>query len=531
MSEPQNGDDSAELPSVQPVDLTFGGSELGESPEIIEVVEPADVSRPDPFVTWMKGGHPFIAWLVIALVVVGVPFLRELAKADAQGGAPTGNVGFLILNAQGKIFLGLHEFTKSDPNSASSIIERTAALDTGPLENRLGKVILIGELSGFQKAKAKLRELDRHLGDSKPPKDPKMLEAKQTLEDLYSAYAAGQVDAPAVDQERRQELRSTLGWFGKLALAPPGTPDAEAREEILSSARAICLLLLLFGFLVAIAGFAGFCGLLLFSALYAGGKLHPGLVTRGAPGGIYAETFALWMIIFIVFSGLVAQFGHPEWQLLETGGAILCTLVVLAWPVLRGISWRQVREDVGLIGGRQPLLEPLLGPVGYAMSLPVLAVGVLVMLILSGLQGHLFASVLGTVQGPDDFSPAVYPSHPIIPILSSAGTWGKLQVFFLACLVAPVVEETMFRGILYRHLREATRVWPFLCSFFISALIVSFVFAVIHPQGIMLVPPLMALAFGFTIMRQWRNSLISCMIAHGINNAIVLTLACVLFAS
>jgi membrane protease YdiL (CAAX protease family) len=532
MSEPQEyGDGAAELPSVLPVDLPGEGAGNAE-PSDVETVEPAAVFRPNPLISWLKGGHPLIAWLVIAFVVVAVPFLRELAKDEAHRNSDqTGNIGFLFLNVQGKLFLGLHELTKSDPNSANSIVAQTEALDTGPLENRLARVILVGELAGFQEARAKLEELDQRLARSNLPMDPRALEAKSTLEDLYSAYATGKMGAPGVDQDRRRELTETLGWFGKLALAPPGTPNTEAREEILSSARTGCLLVLLLVVLVVIAGVAGLCCLLLFSLLYANGKIHPGLVTRGGPGGIYAETFALWMIIFIVFTGLVGQFGSAQWQLLESGAAILGTLIVLVWPVLRGISWRQVREDIGLVGGRQPLLEPLLGPVGYAMSLPVLAVGVLAMLVLVGLQSRHFMGMLGTVQGPDDFSPAVYPSHPIIPILASAGFWGKLQVFFLACFVAPVVEETMFRGVLYRHLRQATRQWPFLSSFFVSALIVSFVFAVIHPQGFLLVPPLMALAFGFTIMRQWRNSLVSCMVAHGINNALVLTLASVLFAS
>ncbi len=87
----------------------------------------------------------------------------------------------------------------------------------------------------------------------------------------------------------------------------------------------------------------------------------------------------------------------------------------------------------------------------------------------------------------------------------------------------------MFRGVLYRHMRESTCRWPLLLSFATSALVVSFVFAVIHPQGLVAVPALMSLAIGFTIMREWRGSLISCMIAHGLNNALVMSLAAFVF--
>jgi membrane protease YdiL (CAAX protease family) len=48
---------------------------------------------------------------------------------------------------------------------------------------------------------------------------------------------------------------------------------------------------------------------------------------------------------------------------------------------------------------------------------------------------------------------------------------------------------------------------------------VCFVFAVIHPQGIFGVPPLMALAFAFCLAREFRGTLLPAMIAHGINNA------------
>ena len=97
-------------------------------------------------------------------------------------------------------------------------------------------------------------------------------------------------------------------------------------------------------------------------------------------------------------------------------------------------------------------------------------------------------------------------------------------------LSRPIVEETMFRGVLYRHLRRSRpRRWPFFLSFLASAFVVSFVFAIIHPQGIVAVPLLMSLALGFCMMREWRCSLLSCMIAHGLNNALVISLVTFVF--
>jgi membrane protease YdiL (CAAX protease family) len=79
----------------------------------------------------------------------------------------------------------------------------------------------------------------------------------------------------------------------------------------------------------------------------------------------------------------------------------------------------------------------------------------------------------------------------------------------------------MFRGALYRHLRNATeRRLGRTGSFLASAAVVSFLFAVIHPQGVLAVPALMGLAVGLTVLREWRGSLLPSMMVHGIHNGL-----------
>ena len=56
-------------------------------------------------------------------------------------------------------------------------------------------------------------------------------------------------------------------------------------------------------------------------------------------------------------------------------------------------------------------------------------------------------------------------------------------------------------------------------------LVSSFIFAVIHPQGLLAVPMLMALACGFVLAREWRATLVPCMVAHGVHNGLTLLLA------
>ena len=71
-------------------------------------------------------------------------------------------------------------------------------------------------------------------------------------------------------------------------------------------------------------------------------------------------------------------------------------------------------------------------------------------------------------------------------------------------------------------LRDMTHGWGFAASFLISAVVNSFLFAVVHPQGLGGVPALMGLAMGFSLGREWRGSLIPSMVAHAINNGLVM---------
>jgi len=95
-----------------------------------------------------------------------------------------------------------------------------------------------------------------------------------------------------------------------------------------------------------------------------------------------------------------------------------------------------------------------------------------------------------------------------------------LQAFALACIWAPIVEETMFRGALFHHLRRFGKGWRWLPS----ALLTSFIFAAIHPQGWTYIPVLGALAFVFAGLREWRGSILTSATAHFMQNCFVVIL-------
>ncbi len=151
--------------------------------------------------------------------------------------------------------------------------------------------------------------------------------------------------------------------------------------------------------------------------------------------------------------------------------------------------------------------------------LPFLGIGVLIMLLLFVVQQLLTG---GADTQP--FQGTGGGSHPIIVDLSN-GVWStKLLLIFMAAVAAPVVEETVFRGVLYRQLRSSSCKFPKALSIICSVFIVSFVFAAIHPQGWIAIPALMGIAVGMNLMREWRGSLIPSMVVHGVSNGIVVSM-------
>lgn len=332
---------------------------------------------------------------------------------------------------------------------------------------------------------------------------------------MYRDYRDKKWDAPNVSVAERNSLKRELGWYGELALAPAGGPDTRARQQVLAPARRtlIVVLVVVFGFL-GLAG-VGTLGLIVLAVAWWLGSVRGNIVAGTGRVAVWAETFGLYMLIFLALGIGFSLLKPPFHRVALSGLAALLSLAALGWPRIRGVSWSETFHAIGWSKGRGLVREVGAGVATYVMMLPLMAAGLIVTLVLAAIVRAITGGAAGGVETA---------SHPVAPMLVEASWSVKLLILVLAAVIAPLVEETMFRGVLYRHMREATGRVGGVLSFIASAAVVSFVFAAIHPQGWLGIPPLMSIAIGINIAREWRGSLISCMVAHGINNGLVLTI-------
>ena len=113
-------------------------------------------------------------------------------------------------------------------------------------------------------------------------------------------------------------------------------------------------------------------------------------------------------------------------------------------------------------------------------------------------------------------------AHPIVHWIADGDSQTVIMVLVIAVVAAPLIEELMFRGLLYRHLRDLTARWRIAISVAFSCLANALIFAIIHPQGWLAVAPLAALATGCCILREWRGSLIAPITLHFTNNLVAI---------
>lgn len=425
------------------------------------------------------------------------PSAAVVQIADQQVGNPSTAVGFGVA---------------PDKDMLARIRDKASA------EDRLRVAILAGELEGPPAARARLEGIEDALDDAS------VLRADLDL--LRAIYADGAVArdvALASPPDAIAGLRERHGLLAELALTT-GEPDAPARTAAAGSGF---LLLAFFGFVLLGLGLALFVGVVLlifaatmvFSPRFAMAFQRPvpaqefrtrSALAQGRWTSVWLETVAVFIASFLLLKFVtegVSLLATPKspgivWVTLLGQWALIATIF---WPIARGMTFARWKEEIGWRAPRGLFREIGFGFCAYLAALPIYFTMALVVVVFILIGQHFF--------GGDPPS----QSNKIIDIVSGGSIPILLMLFALATVWAPIVEESIFRGALFRHLRRRL-------AFPLAALLSAGAFAVMHGYviyGLVMVGTLGAL---FAVMREWRGSIIPSATAHFIHNSVVLSI-------
>jgi len=360
--------------------------------------------------------------------------------------------------------------------------------------------IVAGELVGEKEALARLAEVKA---------EGVLADDVRVLREAYEG--AGKVTDPA----QKQQLIDRHGWFGKLA-SLHGVPDSDpAREELFAFVGPVLFAMaLMVGvlFVAVVGGIAAFISMLV---QLSNGKIRRAFVPPAPGGSVYLEVFPFFVAGFLALSTGFALYAHwsgsksPNLAVAQLATQWVLALFPLYPVVFRGVPFAQWRREVGLHSGAGFWREVGAGIYGYFAGLPLLAAAIMV--------SFAVIMVKMWMSGPD----ATPPQNPIMEVLGQGSTAVVVALFVLATCWAPLVEETVLRGCLFRHLRSR---WKLVGAAVVSALF----FGLMHGYNILLLSPVITIGFVFALMREWRGSLIGSITAHFLHNATVMTVVLVL---
>jgi membrane protease YdiL (CAAX protease family) len=426
-----------------------------------------------------------VSWLLIAATVLFVS-IRVWKQSRTEAAGQAADDVTLQMSARAAVgyhalFGGLEQDAQS--RNAAQISQQVLASAHTPRE-KLRAVTVLGELEGGPAALDELDAISPSLGT---------VGLQQDAATLRAIYTGG---TKSVSADRRQSLIDHHGWFARLALSFGLPPDDPGRSGILSSGKRAILASLGFEVLLLLlaAGGITFCTIAVVRLVDR--RLKIAYRPPAYPAGAFLEAFALYLVGYVGIGWMLHRFyAGPTW--LAYVIELAWVAFACCWPLIRGVSWSDLRHGLGWTRGRGVLREAGAGLLGYLASVPVLVLAVYVTLCLGKLSGE----------------------RAVHPIVFGAGTGLKtiLGLYLLASLWAPVVEETMFRGALFHHLRSRHR-WLF------SAAVSALIFASLHPQGWTAIPILGAIGFVFAGIREWRGTALASAAAHALNNAVATTM-------
>jgi len=412
-----------------------------------------------------------LALVVAALVAVSWGWQQGSEETAFHAEVMTHGKMILVARAVGDI--------SKRPTDAAPQFLQMELIERTP-EDRIFRAIVRGEVGSREKA----LELVDSLPEGMPDAD--------LLKRLYGGET--------VSDEERAALGESRGWFGRLA-AIHGLPDDDPRREqfwepVRKAARISIALSVL-----ALPAFMA--GAVLFVVMLV--KLRRG--TLRSRFRLHDEGSGDLPWLQVVVLGLAAVLALNVGLLAHLRVSPVITmwipLVALLWPLMRRMRGTEWRGGLGISVGAGPLREMGAGLLGYLAGLPLVVVGLLVSAKLTELTGWK-------------------ASHPLTYETLEGEQTATWMIVLSACIWAPLIEEFLFRGALYRYLRPRFSVVG-------STSLTALLFAMVHPQGLMGIPAIWTLGVVFAGLREWRGSIWASMTAHALHNGMLVAMMLAIF--
>jgi len=514
---------------------------------VAELVSESDASSLPPSDKNRLSFSGILSWLVVAAITAAIVMFvateQKIASETVGGDATSGDL--IQIQLAGKILVGQQEFqalakkmegaepAEEDadsedhlsPKERKAIETAITAVRTGTFEQQLASVVLTNELLGSEQALLDLNDLNQRVTKINFEQSENQSTLHDAVSNVVNACADDSFDDATLSIEEEELLDEKLGWIGRLAAAPELSGKTLLREAVIAEATNSAMIVSVASIAGTLALIVGFFLAFKTIKLWKRGELEGRFKNQFGTHNIYIETFAIWLVYFFgiqfAIGGLVEIIEIDP--LVLSPFIVFSSLLALVWPVIRGIPFSQVRQDIGWTTTK-PTRDFLAAPVGYLTTIPMLLL-VLVSLVFIGALSIPSAPSAESAE-TEGFSRGQSISHPIQEYVTDSDANVFLWIALSTCVAAPIVEETVFRGILYRHLRDLTAHWRLTATVAFSSVLNAFIFAAIHPQGVMLIPVLGSLAVGFSLMREWRGSLYPSMIMHAIHNSLV---TCLMF--
>lgn len=461
---------------------------------LVQNLTPYITPKPDPL-----GRHPAAGEVAKVMLLLGEAFERAgVPTSDMLGRAAVAQYANDRLYPADKLQAVLVLGETESPEAALawlSAIEGGVELE--PLADQLARGGDWQSQASPQTTGNTWAVIETHDGDQL---DEEVVADAEAMRTLYT------IGPGSLLTEQTDRLRDRYGWLGELAVAPDGSTEREALFADIPWALALIVLVMV---IFTVAGLGGLTMCIVAGVYFFTGRLERRFVPPPRGGSVFLETFAVFLAAFGVVhfgAGLASGMIKSErLVLLATLAVQWCLLLTIFWPRLRGVSWSGWRDALGWRAPRGVWREILAGIAGYFAGLPLLIAAMMITVVVN-------LVVQSLSKGPIET-----PENPMVELVAGGDALVIVLFCSLATAWAPIVEETLFRGGVYRHMRA--RHGAFVC-----ALATALLFAFMHSYGPLLVSPLIALGFTFAMIREWRGSLVGSVTAHCLHNATIMVL-------